>query len=134
MAQVRSASLISATRTSSTIATSILRRFSTWVWVPSTKDSRGLRLSLMAAMRSTPSISLATYRPEVLMHLGQLDLAFAYAAVDDGRDQAVLVELEVGEYLGDLQPNLVTGGAFTPEVLCRVSPAAPPLGRTRRPA
>ncbi len=63
---------------------------------------------------------LGHHRAEVLVHLGQLDLAFAHAAVDDGRDQAVLIKLEVGEYLGDFQPNLVTGGAFTPEVLCRV--------------
>ena len=64
MAQVRSASLISATRTSSIIATSILRRLSTWAWLPSTSDSRGLRLALIAAMRSTPSISLATWAPK----------------------------------------------------------------------
>ncbi|MCY1421862.1 hypothetical protein D9M71_375270 [compost metagenome] len=64
MAQVRSASLIRATRTSSTMATSILRRLSTCAWVPRTMDWRGLRLALMAAMRSTPSISLATTAPK----------------------------------------------------------------------
>ncbi|MNN32990.1 hypothetical protein D3C81_1467270 [compost metagenome] len=64
MAQVRSASLISATRTSSTMATSILRRFSTCAWVPSTMECRGLRLALIAAMRSTPSTSLATTWPK----------------------------------------------------------------------
>ncbi|MNH14784.1 hypothetical protein D3C79_743820 [compost metagenome] len=64
IAQVRSASLISATRTSSTMATSILRRFSTCACEPSTSDWRGLRLALMAAMRSTPSISLDTTGPK----------------------------------------------------------------------
>jgi hypothetical protein len=54
------------------------------------------------------------------MHLGQLDLAFAHAAIDHGGDQAVLVELEVGENLGDFQPGLVAGGAFAPQILCRV--------------
>ncbi|MNE94768.1 hypothetical protein D3C80_1927760 [compost metagenome] len=61
---MRSASLIKATRTSSTIATSILRRFSTCPCVPITMDLRGLRLSLIAAMRCTPSMSLATTGPK----------------------------------------------------------------------
>ncbi|MNJ67017.1 hypothetical protein D3C77_631500 [compost metagenome] len=64
MAQVRSASLINATRTSSTMATSILRRFSTCTWLLNTVVSRGFTLALMAAMRSTPSISLATTGPK----------------------------------------------------------------------
>ncbi|MNP39190.1 hypothetical protein D3C76_1327530 [compost metagenome] len=70
IAQVRSASLIRATRTSSTMATSILRRFSTWPWVPITMDLRGLRLSLIAAMRCTPSISLATTGPKRWLTVG----------------------------------------------------------------
>ncbi|MNZ88209.1 hypothetical protein D3C78_1070940 [compost metagenome] len=74
IAQVRSASLISATRTSSIIATSILRRFSTCAWVPSTSDWRGLRLALIAAMRSTPSISLATGAPKCFSTASSLAL------------------------------------------------------------
>ncbi|MOA36604.1 hypothetical protein D3C78_1581370 [compost metagenome] len=52
------------------MATSILRRFSTWPWVPITMDLRGLKLSLIAAMRCTPSISLATTGPKRWLTVG----------------------------------------------------------------
>src|SRR5690606_4469612 len=34
--------------------------------------------------------------------------------------QAVLVELKIGENFGDFQTGLVAGGAFAPQILCRV--------------
>ncbi len=63
---------------------------------------------------------LGDHRTEARMHVGELDLAFAYAAIEHGGDQAVLVELEVGEDLGDLQADLVARRALAPEILCRV--------------
>ncbi len=63
---------------------------------------------------------LGHHRAETLVHIGQLDLAFAHATVDNGGDQAVLVQLQVGEDLGNLEADLVAGGAFTPEVLRRI--------------
>jgi hypothetical protein len=44
-------------------------------------DWRGLRLALMAAMRSTPSISLATTGPKRWL-TAAIDLPFAHAAVE----------------------------------------------------
>lgn len=63
---------------------------------------------------------LGDHRTEARMHVGELDLAFAYAAIEHGGDQAVLVELEVGEDLGDLQADLVARRALAPEILCRI--------------
>src|SRR5690625_1329239 len=64
IAQVRSASLMRATRTSSTMATSILRTVSLWSsWRPSTGSREPKRTRLMAAIRSTPSIRRAMSPP-----------------------------------------------------------------------
>ncbi len=60
---------------------------------------------------------LGHHRPEALVHIGQLNLALTHAAVDDRSDQAVLIQFEVSEDLGDLQADLIAGGAFAPEVL-----------------
>ncbi len=60
---------------------------------------------------------LGHHRTETLMHVGELHLAFTHAAIDHRGDQAVLVELEVGEDFGDLEPGLVAGRALAPEVL-----------------
>ncbi len=54
---------------------------------------------------------------EALVDVGELDLPLAHAAVEHRGDQRVLVELEVGEDLGDFQAGLETRGAFDPEVL-----------------
>ncbi|MNQ60666.1 hypothetical protein D3C85_749530 [compost metagenome] len=61
---------------------------------------------------------LGHHRAEALVHGGQGHLALAYAAVNDGGDQRILVELEVGENLRDLEAGTEAGGAFRPQVLC----------------
>ncbi|MNV80485.1 hypothetical protein D3C71_1740930 [compost metagenome] len=52
------------------------------------------------------------------MHGGQGHLALAYATVDDGGDQRILIELEVGENLRDLEAGTEARGAFRPQILC----------------
>ena len=60
---------------------------------------------------------LGHHRAELLLHHLERGLALAHGAVDHRRHQAVLVQLEVGEDLGDLQAGLETGVALRPEVL-----------------
>ena len=43
------------------------------------------------------------HRAEALADGRQLDLAFTHAAIQDRGDQRILIELEVGEDLGDFQ-------------------------------
>ncbi len=47
---------------------------------------------------------LGHHRPEMLRGRFQGRLALAHRPVDDGRDQAVLIQLEIGQDLGHLQP------------------------------
>ena len=60
---------------------------------------------------------LGHHRPEMLRGRLQGRLALAHRPVDDGRDQAVLIQLEIGQDLGHLQPSMETGGALRPGVL-----------------
>src|SRR5690606_20609802 len=60
---------------------------------------------------------LGHHRTKLLLHHLEAGLAFTHGTVDDRRHQAVLVQLEVGENLGDLQTYLKARGAFGPEVL-----------------
>ena len=62
---------------------------------------------------------LADHRTEAFLHLDQAGFALAHRTVDDRRHQAVLIELEVGENLGDLQPGAVTGHTILPDILRR---------------
>ena len=114
MAQVRSASDQRATRTSSTMATSILRRFSTCA---RDEHQRFARVEAGADRRHAQHTfdELGHHRPEALVHIGQLNLALTHAAVDDRSDQASPDQFEVSEDLGDLRADLIAGGAFAPE-------------------
>ncbi|MNQ60539.1 hypothetical protein D3C85_748220 [compost metagenome] len=56
-------------------------------------------------------------RAEALLYVLQLDLALAHATVDHRGHQGLLVQLEVRQYLGDLQAGLEAGVAFGPAVL-----------------
>ena len=63
---------------------------------------------------------LGHHRAEFLADRGQGNLPLAHAAIQHRRHQRILVQLEVGENLGDLQAGAETGTAFGPEVLGRV--------------
>jgi hypothetical protein len=73
---------------------------------------------------------LGHHRAEALADLGQ-ESAFAHAAVDDRGDQRILVELEVGEDLGDLQAGAESSTCLRPRFLAALA-CCSTHGRTRR--
>jgi hypothetical protein len=70
-------------------------------------------------MRSTPSISLATTGPKRWLTSAS-GICLRAPAVDDRGDQRILVELEVGENLGDLQAGAESSTCLPPRNLGRI--------------
>ena len=85
----RSPSLMSTTRTSSAMATSILRMFSAWC-------SSALRTWILPSL-VTPSTSFATWSPNSVAHLFAGDLGVLDGVVEQRGHQRFRVEAEVGE-------------------------------------
>jgi len=51
---------------------------------------------------------------------GQRNMPFPHAAIEHGGDQRILVQLEIGENLGDFQAGAKARSAFGPQVLGRI--------------
>ncbi len=104
----RSPSLMRTTRTSSAMATSILRMFSAWC-------SSAVRTWILPSL-VTPSTSLATWSPNFLADVVPRDVGVLDGVVEDGGGERVDVQAQIREDAGHSQRVLDVGLACQPEL------------------